>query len=135
MLGNLGNALAAITDGKGDSDTLMAVVQKEAVQCLNAAGLPLEDPDKMRARVQRHRGKSPEDQPVRTLGSSWQSLARGQGSIEADFLNGEIVRLGRIHGIPTPCNHLLQRIANEMARNREKPGRYTADELLEMVQS
>ena len=31
-------------------------------------------------------------------GSSWQSLARGSGTIEADYLNGEIVLLGRLHG-------------------------------------
>ena len=30
---------------------------------------------------------------------SWQSLARGTGSIEADYLNGEIVLLGRLHGV------------------------------------
>ena len=41
-------------------------------------------------------------------GSSWQSLARGTGSIEAEFLNGEIVLLGRLHGVPTPVNALLQ---------------------------
>ena len=28
-------------------------------------------------------------------GSSWQSIKRGTGNIEADYLNGEIVQLGR----------------------------------------
>ena len=37
-------------------------------------------------------------------GSSWQSLARGTGTIETDYLNGEIVLLGRLHGVPTPVN-------------------------------
>ena len=45
-------------------------------------------------------------------GSSWQSLARGAGSIEAEFLNGEIVLLGGLHGVPTPVNALLQRLAH-----------------------
>ena len=27
------------------------------------------------------------------LGSTWQSLVRGQGTVETEFLNGEIVRL------------------------------------------
>ena len=44
-------------------------------------------------------------------GSSWQSLARGTGSIEAEFLNGEIVLLGALHGVATPVNALLQRLA------------------------
>ena len=48
-------------------------------------------------------------------GSSWQSLARRPGSIESDYLNGEIVLLGRLHGVPTPVNTVLQRIANRLA--------------------
>ena len=50
--------------------------------------------------------------------SSWQSLARGTGSIEADYLNGEITLLGRLHGVPTPVNAMLQDVANDMARER-----------------
>jgi 2-dehydropantoate 2-reductase len=55
-------------------------------------------------------------------GSSWQSLARGLGSVETDYLTGEIVLLGRLHGVPTPANELLQRLANEMAAERRRPG-------------
>ena len=65
--------------------------------------------------------------------SSWQSLARGSGSIEADWLNGEVVLLGRMHGVPTPVNEALQRLANEMAANGAAPGsleRETIDVLL-----
>jgi 2-dehydropantoate 2-reductase len=64
--------------------------------------------------------------PIRGLpragGSSWQSLTRGTGSIETDYLNGEIVLLGRLHGVPTPVNALLCRLANEMAAARRAPG-------------
>jgi 2-dehydropantoate 2-reductase len=70
---------------------------------------------------------------VRNLGSSWQSLQRGLGSIEADFLNGEIVRLGRLHGIPTPYNAVLQEVANAMAARREKPGKLTAEDLEQLA--
>ncbi len=66
---------------------------------------------------------------VRNLGSSWQSLQRGLGSIEADFLNGEIVRLGRLHGMPTPYNEVLQEVANAMAVRHEKPGKFSVEEL------
>ncbi|HEY2288497.1 MAG TPA: ketopantoate reductase C-terminal domain-containing protein, partial [Streptosporangiaceae bacterium] len=62
-------------------------------------------------------------------GSSWQSLTRGTGSIEADYLNGEIVLLGREHGVPTPVNELLQRLANQFARDRRAPGSITDGEL------
>jgi 2-dehydropantoate 2-reductase len=53
--------------------------------------------------------------------SSWQSLARGTGNIEADFLNGEIVLLGRLHGTPTPANAVLQRLANDLAVTKGQP--------------
>ena len=33
--------------------------------------------------------------------SSYQSVERGADSIETDFLNGEIVLLGRLHGVST----------------------------------
>lgn len=39
--------------------------------------------------------------------STWQSFARGAGS-EVDYLNGEVVLLGRRHGVPTPVNTALQ---------------------------
>ena len=55
-------------------------------------------------------------------GSSWQSLARGTGNIEVDYLNGEMVMLGRLHGVATPVNELLQRRANEAAEARTPPG-------------
>jgi len=63
-------------------------------------------------------------------GSSWQSLARGAGTIEADHLNGEIELLGRLHGVATPVNELLQRTANEQARAGRPPGTVYAAELL-----
>ena len=62
-------------------------------------------------------------------GSSWQSLERGTGNIEADWLNGEIVLLGRLHGVPTPVNERLQAVANRMARDRTPAGSIAPEEL------
>ena len=62
-------------------------------------------------------------------GSSWQSLARGTGSIEAEFLNGEIVLLGALHGVATPVNALLQRLAVQAAAEGTPPGTWGLDEL------
>jgi 2-dehydropantoate 2-reductase len=44
---------------------------------------------------------------LRAGGSTWQSLQRGL-SLETDYFNGEIVMLGRLHGVPTPINEALQ---------------------------
>ena len=67
---------------------------------------------------------------MRGGGSSWQSLARGTRSIEADYLNGEIVTLGRLHGVPTPANALMQRIANAQARVGAPPQSVPVAEVL-----
>lgn len=134
FLGNLANAMGAITDGRGDSGPFMTEARREAVVCLRAAGLPLEEDATFQARTRANRGTDVELPETKgNLGSSWQSLQRGQGSIEADFLNGEVVLLGRIHGIPTPFNGVLQRVANRMARERLKPGLHTAEELWAMA--
>ena len=62
-------------------------------------------------------------------GSSWQSLTRGTGSIEADFLNGEVVLLGREHGVPVPVNEALQGLANRAAADRLPPGSLSPEEI------
>jgi 2-dehydropantoate 2-reductase len=52
---------------------------------------------------------------------------------EADYLNGEIVLLGRLHGISTPYNRVLQRVAGEMARSGKRPGTITLEDLQRML--
>jgi 2-dehydropantoate 2-reductase len=135
LLTNLGNAMGAIADGRGDEKPYMERVYAEARACLTAAGLPFEDEARWNERVKARRGTNVtlEGLPSGNRGSSWQSLTRGQGSIEADFLNGEVVLHGRTHGIPTPYNEVLQRVANEMARLRQRPGLYTAEQLTELA--
>ena len=133
MLGNLGNAFSAITDGRGDEQAFLAALRSEAKAVLDAADRPHEAEGVFSARARSSRRTNELPPGMRNLGSSWQSLVRHQGSTEADFLNGEIVRLGRIQGIATPYNALVQRIATEMAARREAPGRYTAEELMGMV--
>ena len=66
----------------------------------------------------------------RSGGSTWQSLARGAGSIESDYLNGEIVLLGRLHGVPTPVNAVLQRRARQAVAAGSAPRTTRAQDLL-----
>jgi 2-dehydropantoate 2-reductase len=127
LLMNLGNALDAACGRDGWRSELNEGARAEGRAVLAAAGIAVVDQDKSRMRRV----------TIRTVGeeghkgsSSWQSLARGTGSIEADWLNGEITLLGRLHGVPTPVNALLQDVANEMARERRPPGSYTVAQLL-----
>jgi 2-dehydropantoate 2-reductase len=101
----------------------------EARACFAAADIEVAD-ETDAAERRRVRGIT---QPVggtsREGGSSWQSLRRGTGNIEADWLNGEIVLLGRLHGVPTPVNERLQTVANRMAHQGMAPGSISAGEL------
>jgi 2-dehydropantoate 2-reductase len=135
MFSNLGNAMGAITDGVGDSTRYMLDVRLEAERCFKAAGVAFESPDLFEVRSREQHRQSPLPPGVRNLGSSWQSLQRGLGSIEADFLNGEIVRLGRVHGVPTPYNAVLQEVANAMAARREMPGKLSAQDLERLAET
>ena len=72
---------------------------------------------------------------ARNGGSSMQSVMRGTGDIEADYLNGEIVQLGRLHGVETPANVVVQQVGNRMARERLEVGAYTLDDLERLIQS
>ena len=63
-------------------------------------------------------------------GSSWQSLERRLGTIETDYLNGEIVRLGQLHGVATPVNAILQYLSQRVAHERKPPGSVNPDKIL-----
>jgi 2-dehydropantoate 2-reductase len=112
LLSNLGNALDALCDG-GFGSPLFQEAQTEAEAVLAAAGIdiqPREEAALAHVQIQ--------DVPGHEWAgsSSRQSFARGTGTVEADNLNGEIVLLGRLHGIPTPVNELLQREVVAAAR-------------------
>ena len=60
---------------------------------------------------------------------------RGTGDIEADYLNGEICYLGRLHGIATPANEALRVLANDAVKNAAEPGVLTADDIYKAIES
>ena len=69
---------------------------------------------------------------VRGGGSTWQSLTRGN-PVETDYLNGEIVLLGRLHGVPTPVNERLQRLVAEAVLHRSAPGDLPVERLAALL--
>jgi 2-dehydropantoate 2-reductase len=54
---------------------------------------------------------------VPVLGSTLQSIKRGT-STEVDYLNGEIVNLGKKRGIPTPVNSLIVELVHHVETTR-----------------
>ncbi|WP_371676089.1 ketopantoate reductase family protein [Streptomyces sp. NBC_01276] len=120
LLGNLGNAIQATTGPEPDpaKAALLLRAIREGKAALEAAGIAhATEAEQAAARD----GKVNQPPGVRG-GSSWQSLARGTGSVEADYLNGEIVLLGRLHGVATPVNDVLRHAANIFAREGLPPG-------------
>jgi 2-dehydropantoate 2-reductase len=55
--------------------------------------------------------------------------------VETDYLNGEIVLLGALHGIPTPYNRAIQILANRAAREGIPPRSLRVDDLVQVIQN
>ncbi|HEV3225814.1 MAG TPA: 2-dehydropantoate 2-reductase N-terminal domain-containing protein [Acidimicrobiales bacterium] len=130
LLMNLGNAIEAACGPSARAGELADRARDEGTDVLRVAGIDVVSEEEDRAR----RGDLLRLRPIngarRGGGSTWQSLARGARALETDFLNGEIVLLGREHGVATPVNELLQRVARELARTGAAPGSMTPDDLL-----
>lgn len=122
LLTNLANALDAVCGETPWPEGMAEEALAEGDAVLAAAGIDVASPAEDRER----RGELLNLRPVagarRRGGSTWQSLARGTGAVETDFLNGEIVLLGRLHGVGTPCNERLRSAAAICARNGFAPG-------------
>ncbi|MGW1776000.1 ketopantoate reductase family protein [Streptomyces sp. NPDC002104] len=128
LLGNLGNAIQATTGPEPEpaKAALLLRAVREAKAAFAAAGIDwASDAEQSAARE----GKVDAPAGVVRGGSSWQSLARGTGSVEADYLNGEIVLLGRLHGVATPVNDTLRVAANIFAREGLPPGAMSIEDL------
>lgn len=135
LMMNLANVAIALCGESPDLAALVRRLRAEGDAVLAAAGVAMvtveEDKDR--------RGNLLDGRPIegvtRNGGSSWQSLARGAGSIETDYLTGEIVLLSRLHGVPTPASALVQRLANEAAASGERPGQHDAGALLAEIET
>ena len=130
LLANLANAIGALCGPAQRGGRLHSLVRAEGVACYQAAGLDHASDQEDRDRRSDSLKMGPIPGHESTGDSSWQSLVRDTGSIEVDFLNGEIVLLGRLHGVPTPANELLWSLARQAARERWKPGAISVEELL-----
>ena len=135
---NLNNALPALTDRSvqdlAEDPFLRALairLMREGLRVVDRAGIPLEGlgpvtPNQVRfltrlptawaargfARQVRRTGG-----PWPILGSTLQSLRRGRAT-EIDFLNGEIVSLGRDVRVPTPLNARVVELVHEVEQTR-----------------
>ena len=131
LLSNLGNAVDALCGAAARGSGIAQRARREGMACLAAAGIsPIADGEEAAARLERDVQPKTIRGVERRGGSSWQSLERRLGTIETDYLNGEIVRLGQQVGVPTPVNALLQYLSQRVARERRPPGSINPDKIL-----
>jgi 2-dehydropantoate 2-reductase len=130
LLLNLNNILQAALQDYDNGDELRRQIRAEALACYAAAGIDCASREEVQDRQKGVYRMAPVPGFERTAGSSWQSLKRGTGDIETDYLNGEISWLGRLHGISTPANDACVALARELIRSGAGPGSVTAAELL-----
>ncbi len=133
LLMNLGNALQAACGAAARGGELYRRARAEGEDAFRAGGIDFASREEDLARRGDILKTAPIEGKPRGGGSSWQSLARGTGTIETDYLNGEIVRLGREHGVSTPVNVVLQQVANQLALRKAPPGSMSVEDLQRLV--
>ncbi|MEE8414283.1 MAG: 2-dehydropantoate 2-reductase [Dehalococcoidales bacterium] len=130
LMGNLSNSIDAITNARGnEANAINQATRQELQELLSQA--------KIHWITQEQTSKEWPETTAPLLGSlnaeaqssTWQSLAREQGTVETGFLNGEVLRLAKRLGRQAPINETLVTISTEMAAKHELPGKYTPAQL------
>lgn len=132
LIMNLANVLEAATGG-ADMAELRQALEAEARACYAAAGIECADAREIDARSRdAYRFADLPGNP-RFGGSTWQSVQRGTGNVETDYMNGEIVLLGRTFGVPTPVNEVCQELGHRIVRDKLAPGHFSVAEIGAMI--
>lgn len=134
LLVNTWNAVDALCSGDSRQiRELMKKVEKESVSIMEKAGIKWISQEEtannwpdITAPLKGQLNSVPHS-------STWQSLARARGSVETDFLNGEFVRLAEKMGIKAPINEKLLELMKQAADNNYPPGKYTVEELRDLL--
>ena len=134
LMSNLGNAVGAITnDNSREAQGITEAARNEARQLLSEAGIRWLSETDITREWPDFGAKPRAAMNTQEQSSTWQSLGRQQGTVETEFLNGEIVRVAKRLGKTAPINEKITRITEEMAVRKERPGKYTTPELRRML--
>lgn len=130
LIENLGNVVDAAMGPDSDrGGALMDAVRDEARAVFRASGLGWKEIDRNEPRRKGLVEMGEVEGARRAGSSSTQSLKRGAGSIETDYLNGEVVLMGRLVGNPVPLNAALCRLGHDLIEGKVQPGTLTEAEL------
>lgn len=126
LIENLGNVVdAAMGPGSDRGGAMMDAVRDEARAVFRAAGLEWKEIDRNEPRRKGLVEMGTVAGSQRAGSSSTQSLKRGAGSIETDYLNGEVVLMGRMHGLPVPLNAALCELGHDLISGKVEAGTLT----------
>jgi 2-dehydropantoate 2-reductase len=128
LLMNLGNGVDAACRPGPEADRLADLAVAEGEAALAAAGIAVASAEEDRERRADHLRQRADLSPAG--GSTWQSVTRGNGSTEIDYLAGEVVLLGRLHGVPIPACEAIQRATARLARDGGEARSLDAADLL-----
>ncbi len=132
LLVNLGNVADAACGIAGRRARATAAALEEGQHAYRAAGIRWEQTPQRVEHYQQRAKTMRFDIPAGDTfigGSTWQSLMKGAPTLETDYFNGEIIMLGRLHGVPTPTNEFLQQFAARLLRGEVQAGSVTTDQL------
>jgi len=135
LLTNLSNALNAACPSSDAGKKIRKLLRREGEAVLTAAGIDFASREDEAVRRGNLIQFGEVDGVARGGGSSWQSVMRGTGDIETDYLNGEMTYLGRLHGVATPANRVLQRVATDLARQKGTAQSLDAADLLAEIEA
>ena len=130
LMANIGNAIGAITNSDGNNIMpIFRAAMEEAQNIVSRAGINWISQEQVAKDWPEISAPLRGSLNTEAQSSTWQSLARHQGSVETEFLNGEIVRVAGRLGMKAPINEKLMQVTQEMARNHQEPGKFKSSEL------
>jgi len=133
LISNLGNVFQALVRHNGDWQPLAERAEAEARRVLDAAGIAYTRDEDEGAARQAGFTMRPVPGVEDPGGSTWQSLTRGTGNVETDYLNGEIAAIAHRIGQTAPLNEALASLARRAAAERWQPGELSAAELADRL--
>ncbi|MDX2465986.1 MAG: 2-dehydropantoate 2-reductase [Acidimicrobiia bacterium] len=133
LIRNLRNAVEALFGQDAEDVDIRQLVTTEGERVLAASGIDTISEAEDDARRGSLLTPGQINGATRPGGSVWQSITRQVGTVETDYLSGEIVRLGQTHGVATPVNGLIQRLVTEMAAEGRPPGSLTPDDFFSLL--
>jgi 2-dehydropantoate 2-reductase len=134
LLSNLANGLQAILGVEEDFGDLVSRLRVEAELVFRESGIEwASEVEEAEWRGDIFSIRQVPGTPEELGGSTWQSVTRGTGSVETDYLNGEVALLARLHGLDARLNETVQRISREVARGALAAETMTVEELNALI--